>query len=170
MPGLDVQKRMTPADLGEFEEYARSASRTIDQCHAWARAKGYTTLSRSSIYNWTKWLARSDRAAEIVEASRAIMDAAKEKGTAAVADAAILQLSSMIFEKTLSMEEGGKANAKDLLSLSWALKNVVMGKRYILALRAEVGEALKAAEKQRATPEQLTAKIRAILGSAPSRS
>jgi hypothetical protein len=81
-----------------------------------------------------------------------------------VADAAILQLSSMIFEKTLSMEEGGKANAKDLLSLSWALKNVVMGKRYILALRAEVGEALKAAEKQRATPEQLTAKIRAILG------
>src|SRR5438046_1431319 len=88
-------------DLAELEAYARDPGRTIDECHTWLLAKGYV-LSRSAVGTWKQSfdaLLMQERFSRAGELAGAIRDAAKSGGAVAIGEAAILQLSQVVFEQ-----------------------------------------------------------------------
>ncbi|HEX4123567.1 MAG TPA: phage protein Gp27 family protein, partial [Tepidisphaeraceae bacterium] len=122
----NVHKLLSAEDLAALEDFARHPARTVDECHEWAQARGYV-IGRTAIYKWKKNFNLRDRFSASNETALAIMDAAKNGGTAAVSDAAMTQLAQVIFEKMISLDPA-QVNTKDLWSLSAALRNLVQGK------------------------------------------
>jgi hypothetical protein len=162
-----IHQTLASEDLLGLEEFARaSAARTVDECWEWVQAHGYT-IGRSSVARWKREFDLTDRFAASNETARALMDAAKAGGAVAISDAAMLQLSQMLFEQMVRLQAGEEMETKELWAISMALKNVVQGKRHVEKLKGEVAEALAAAEKEAkggASGEAVVSKVRQILG------
>jgi uncharacterized protein YktA (UPF0223 family) len=135
------------SELEELEAYARDPGRTVDECHEWMQAHGYT-LSRSAVGEWLRKFRMTDRYRASGDLANTLVETAKAQGVVAISDATALQLQTMIFDRSLEAQAGKQIEAKELLSLSRAFKTVVSGKRGVEQLKVEVAAALATAEKQ----------------------
>lgn len=165
-----VHELLTPAEVAELEAFVRAdRSRTIDECHDWLLERGFT-LSRGAAGNWLaefKDQLLKERFSRSGELAQAIMGAAKEKGVAHVADAALLQLSQVILEQSLKLESDGTIDSADIVNLTRGLRNVVAGKDQVDDLLARQKLALVEAEKVAAggaNGKAVVNKMREILG------
>lgn len=153
-------------ELEELKAFAREPARTVDACHEWLLAKGYT-LSRSAVGAWKRKFLADDRYAASAETAKVVIEAAKSGGVVSVSDAVTLQMQHMIFEQLLSMQEDGTVTAKDLRSLSTASRNAIAGKLVLEELRTKQAEAIAEAEKEAkagGSAEAVVSKVREILG------
>lgn len=165
-----VHELLDRAELDQLEEFAREPGRTVDKCHEWLLAKGYT-IGRTAVMAWKRDFLQRDVFKAASEVSRATLEAAREGGTATIADAAGLQIGQMIFEAMLRGQESDNFDPKDLLLLSAGLKNVITGSRHLEKLKAEtrqqqeraVAEAQKVANAG-GSNDAVVSKVREILG------
>ena len=161
-----VHELLSRAELDALETFAREPGRTVDECHEWMQAHGFT-LSRTAVWNWQKKFNATDKFAASNDVAKSLVEAAKNGGTVAISDAATLQLSQMIFEQMLTAASNEEVSTKELFGLSMALKNVVTGKRHLEKLKAEVADALAEAEREAkagSSGEAVISKVREILG------
>lgn len=131
-----ILELLSAAELAELETYAREPGRTVDECHEWMRARGFT-LARSSVGNWLsdfKNRVVAEKFSASSELARAIRDQANtEGGAVAISEGAILQLSQQIFEALARSD----SEPGDLLKLAIALKTTLAGKEQADSIRAE---------------------------------
>lgn len=165
-----VHELLSRDELDQLEEFAREPGRTVDECHEWLQARGYT-IGRTAVMNWKGEFLIQDKFRVGGDLARATLEAAKENGVASIADAAGLQIGQMLFEAMVRGQEAGVLDTKDLVNLTAGLKNVITGSRHLEKLKAEVKErqqlAVAEAEKvARAggSKEAVVDKVREILG------
>lgn len=161
-----VRELLGRDELDELETFAREPARTVDECHDWLLAKGYT-ISRGAVGNWKREFDATDKFRASNEVARALVDTAKTGGTVALADAANLKLGQLIFEAMLKAQNDEDVSTKDLWALSMAVKNVVQGQRHVEQLRKDVAAAIAEAEKDAkagGSAEGVVSKVRQILG------
>src|SRR5438046_2415286 len=107
MPHSTVHEALSREELDQLENFVREKpARTIDDCVEMLQMLGYTSLSRSAVGRWKKKFDSTDRFRASNDVARAMMDAAKGEGTAAISDAAGLQIGQMLFEQLLRMQGG----------------------------------------------------------------
>ena len=156
----------SPAELESLQEFARDPARTVDDCHEWLQAKGYT-LSRSAVGTWKKEFNASDAYRASNEVAVGMMAAVAEGGAVSLTDAATLQVGQMVFEQMLRVQQSGQMETKELLNLSAALKNTITAKRHVEMLKEQIKGALVEAEKEAkagGSAEAVVSKVREILG------
>jgi hypothetical protein len=161
-----VHELLNREELDALEAFAREPGRTVDECTDYLLAHGFTIV-RSSVHRWMRQFLLSDRFTASNETARALMDAAKQGGTVAISDAAVLQLSQMLFEQLVKLQSDKKVNTKELWAVSMALKNVVTGKRHVEKLKSEIQTALDEASKAAGSGKDanaVVAKMREVLG------
>jgi hypothetical protein len=165
-----VHELLSREELDELESFAREPARTIDQCHDWLQAHGFT-LSRGAVHNWKREFDVEDKFRASNEVARVLLDAAKGKDVVAISDAATLQLSQMLFEQLLKLQGDGEVTTKDLWGVSMALNNVVRSKQRVEQLQVEMAErhrqAIEEAEKTAKAGgggAAVVSKVREILG------
>jgi hypothetical protein len=107
---------LSPEDLAGLEAFARERVRSIDDCHEWLQAHGYTQISRSSVGRWKKSFHMNDRFAAASDLARELMEAKKNAGGAGgsvdIADGANLKLHQLLFDKLLEIETRAATAAK----------------------------------------------------------
>ncbi len=69
--------------------------------------------------------------------AKAFMEAARESGGLAIPDAAVMQVSQMIFEAASSKAAGGDIDTKDLTQMSLALQRLMLAKARLEDVRGE---------------------------------
>jgi hypothetical protein len=163
-----VAEELSREELEQFKEFIRERNyaRSIDECHEWIQARGYTG-GRTAVWNWVQRFAMEDQYRASSEMANAMVETAKHQGVVAISDATALQIQSMIFQKGLDAQVKGDLSTKDLLGLSLAFKTVVAGKRGVEQLKKEVAEAIATAEKmvkEGAGGEAVVNKVRELLG------
>jgi len=161
-----VHELLSRVELDQLEAFAREPGRTVDECHEWLQAHGFT-LSRSAVGSWKREFLLTDSFRASGAAARSLVEAAKEGGAVAISDGGLLQLSQMIFEQMVRMQESGEVDTKSLWALSMSLKNVISGKRHVEKLKGEIADAIAQAQKEAgdgASGETVANKVREILG------
>src|SRR4051812_36729135 len=109
-------------DLAELEKFARDPGRTIDECHEWLLARGYT-LSRSAVGTWKQSFDEQclrERMNASGGLAKAFMEAAKSGDGMQIPDAAVLQLSQMVFEEAARLASTGDVSTEQLADLALA--------------------------------------------------
>lgn len=162
-----VHELLSREELDELETFAREPGRTIDECHEWLQARGFT-LSRGAVGNWKQDFSLKDQIRRASEVSRSYLDVAKQAGAAEIASASLLKFQQILFEHLLGADD---ADAGELMKLSISLKTAVQAGLHVEELRKEydarqrqaVEEAEKAA-KGGASGEAVIGKVREILG------
>lgn len=168
-----VIEELSADELEELRAFTRARHRTVDECHEWIQAHGYT-MHRSAVGTW-KQDDEDQQTAERFHRSRgtvtAIMAAYKETGSVGISDASQLQLSQVLFERILQIDAAGEAESGDLLKLAMALKTNVGTKQGIERLREEMAAKQKEAVDEAAkvataggSGEAVVARMRAVLG------
>jgi len=161
-----VHTDLSREELDQLEAFAREPGRTIDQCCDWLAAQGWTQISRNAVWRWKREFDVRDRFRASNETARALMDAAKQQGAVAVSDAAMLQLSQMLFEQMLRLQGDGEVSTKELWALSMGIKNVVQGKRQVEKLKGEIAAGVEEAQKLAAggaSGDQIVRRMRELL-------
>jgi hypothetical protein len=162
-----VHEELTREQLDELETFAREPGRTVDDCHDWLLAHGFT-MSRGAVYNWQTTFNQDDKLRRASEVSRNYLAAGKDAGAAEIASATLLKFQQILFEHMLGADA---ADAGELLKLSVSLKTAVEAGRHIEKLRDEfqtrqraaVEEAEKTA-KSGGSGEAVAKKMRELLG------
>lgn len=158
-------------DLAELEAYARDPGRTIDECHTWLLAKGYV-LSRSAVGTWKQSfdaLLMQERFSRSSELARAIKGAVSGGDFEAVADAAAMQLTQVVFEQAAKLEQDGELDPLDVQRMTRSLANLVGSQLGLKKLLAEkFDERIAALQKRhpdgQIPPEEIAAARRDIFG------
>jgi hypothetical protein len=75
-----VHELLSREELDKLEAFAREPGRTVDECHEWLQAHGFT-LSRSAVGAVEAAFDASDKFRASNETARALVDAAKSEGT-----------------------------------------------------------------------------------------
>ena len=166
-----VRELLEKAELAELEQFTREKpARTVDECHEWLQARG-CTLSRAAVHRWKRHFDTEDKFRASSEVARTLMEAAKGKDAVSISDAATLQLSQLLFEQFLRLQQVGEVETKELFGASMALKNLISGQRHMQKLHDEVKErqqkAVAEAEKVAKAGggnEAVIGKVREILG------
>ena len=167
-----VHELLTERQLEDLRAFAREPGRTIDEIHQKLLEEGFT-LSRGAVGNWKQSFDEEllqERFRRSGDFARNVVAVAKE-GAVAVSDAALLQLTQVLFEQTAKLDADGRIDSAELVNLSRALKNAVGTKQGIEDLRQEMRQrevqALAEAEKTAKTGgsgEAVVQKMREILG------
>lgn len=145
-------------DLAELETFARDPGRTIDECHTWLLAKGYT-LSRSAVGTWKQSfdaLLMQERFSRSSELARAIKGAVSGGDFEAVADAAAMQLTQVVFEQSAKLEQDGELDPLDVQRMTRSLANLVGSKQKLISMLSEKFEKESSKLVNTATKRQLT--------------
>jgi hypothetical protein len=166
-----VHELLERSELDELEAFARKPGVTVDACHEWMQARGFT-LSRGAAGNWLrefKSLLLQERFSGSAELAKSIKAALGAGQLQDVADAAAMQLTQVVFEQAAQLQAEGTISPKDMVNMTGALKNLVTGKRHIEKLKTEVAAALSAAEKSARGAgagggEAVISEVRKILG------
>lgn len=161
------------AELAELESYAREPGRTIDEIHEWLLARGYT-LSRTAVGNWKRKLdeiVMQERFSRSGELARAMQSAIDRGGIEAVAEGATKQMTQVVFEQVLKLEQDGEVDPLDVQRWSLALKRLIGSKREIedLKERYESKQAAAVAEAEKVAAaggdgRSVVDKVRELLG------
>lgn len=162
-----VHELLSRQELDDLEAFTREPGRTVDECHEWLQAHGFT-LSRGAVGNWKQTFDLEDKVRRAARVSREYLDVAREAGAAEIASASLLKFQQILFEHLLGADE---ADAGELLKLSVSLKTAVEAGRHIEKLRDEYDarqrKALDAAEKVAKAGgdgAKVIEKVREILG------
>src|SRR5687768_10261103 len=110
----DFFRRLNEQLLEQLEEHARQPGRTGDEVFDWLTEREVKT-SRSAVYRWLQDFRLEDRTRRAAVLSDTLVTAAKESGGLAIQDAALLQLSHLIFDAAVNTDG---VSADDLNSLS----------------------------------------------------
>lgn len=168
---LRVLELLSTAEVGELEAFARERRRTIDELHEWLLARGFT-LSRSAVANWRDTFdaaVAEERFGRSSELARAMKEAVKGGSFDDVADAAVMQLTQVVFEQATRLEAEQQLDPVDLQRMTRSLANLVgskVGLVKILANRFDREiEAKQAKRQDRAiSPEDIAEARKAIFG------
>lgn len=175
MPGFRVDEILKdhPEDREAFEQHARDLGRTIDECHDWLQTRGYV-ISRSAVGTWKQWFdgqLMAERMTGSGKLAKAFLDAAKSGDGLSIPDAAVLQISQLIFEAGARASAGGDVKTDELKDMSLALQRLMLAKARLEATRSEFIQRQKAAiaeaektVKTGATGEQVVNRMRELLG------
>jgi hypothetical protein len=164
-----VHELLDERSLEELRAFAREPGRTIDDLHHWLLERGYS-LSRSAVGNWKLMFDRElmeERMRRSGEFARALVNAAETSDAVAVADAALLQLSQVVFEQSARLQEEGQLDARVVLNWTKALRNLVGSKGGVEELKERQRLAVQEAEKtvkEGGSGEAVVRKMREILG------
>jgi hypothetical protein len=167
-----VEELLNGREMEDLRVYAAEPGRSVDELLDWVLERGYT-LGRSSVGRWKQSFDEEllkERFSRSGEMARNLVEVAKQ-GAVAVSDAALLQLTQVLFEQMAKLDGDGKIESAELVNLSRALKNAVGTKQGIEDLRQEmqqrqrqaVEEASKTA-KAGGSGEAVVQKMRDILG------
>ncbi len=152
-------------DLASLEAFVRERGRTVDQCHEWVQAHGYT-LHRSAVGTWKREFDATDKFEAAADVARGFL-AAQASDPVGMAQATVTKAQQLVFEGLLKMELDGELNVADLKSISVAVKNTMTSQLDADELRgrqkAAVAEANKLA-KAGGSGEAVAAKVRELLG------
>jgi hypothetical protein len=157
-----VHDLLDPAALAALEDFARDRRHTVKDCFAFL-ARGGFDVSLSSVTRWHRKFLVAERFRMSNDTARAVMEAAKAGGVAAIGDAAALQLAQLIFEVSLSIQEGDAVDGKKLMRLTAALRNVVSSKAGIEELKRQIAETITKSEAAKRPPAEIIAEVRAIV-------
>ena len=166
---LKVNDLLTERELEDLRVFAREPSRTIDQIHQRLLEQGYT-LSRSAVWTWKQKLDQElmeERLRRSGDFARSLVKAAESSDAVSVADAALLQLSQVVFEQSARLEEDGQVDPNVVVTWTRALKNLVGSKGGVEELKRQQRAALVEAEKTAkagGSGDAVVAKMREILG------
>lgn len=169
MPHFEVHTQLTAAELEELEAFAREPGRTVDEIHQWLLERGFT-MGRSSAGRWMTEYRKelqAQRMGRSAELAAAIKGAVTGGDFGNVADAAVMQLTQVIFEQVTQLDAEGKVKSGDLLNMAIALRQAVGSKQQILKMVAEKfdKEAGKLAGQRRAITSEDIAEVRkAVFG------
>lgn len=166
-----IDEELSPEELEELRKFVRevNGTRTVDECHEWVQARGYT-IGRTAVGNWLQKF-REELVGDRMKAggalARALIDAAKESGGVAVADAAVMQLAQVVFEKV----SAGDLSTNDVGQLSLAMQRMSLAKKRIEDVRTEYEERQKQAieagskiAKEGGDARSVVDKVREVLG------
>lgn len=134
-----VHELLSSAELAELEGFAREPGRTIDECHEWLQARGFT-LSRGAVGNWISDFRKQclvERMNGAGGLAKAFMDAAKDSGGLAVPDAAVLQVAQLVFDTSARLASDGDVDPNDLTKMSLALQRLMLAKARLETVRSE---------------------------------
>jgi hypothetical protein len=157
---------MSTEDLEAFEAFAREPGRTVDDCHEWLLAKGYTP-SRSAVGRWKKKFDAQDRLRAASTLAADVLATAKDAGAVSIGDAATHTLTQVLFEQLLRMQGDEDVKSGDLVNISTALRGAMSVKKQVNELKAQQADAMKAAEamaKSGKSATDVVATIKAALG------
>jgi hypothetical protein len=164
-----VHELLSRAELDDLEAFAREPGRTIDECHEWLQAHGFT-LSRGAVHNWKRKFdeqALAERMSGAGSLAQAFLSAAKDGGGLAVPDAALLQIAQQVFEAGAS----GAASPDDLNKMALTMQRLTLSKSRLEKTRGDLEarqrKALEAGEqtaKAGGSGEAVLTKVREILG------
>lgn len=156
-------------DLAELETFARDPGRTIDECHTWLLAKGYV-LSRSAVGTWKQSFdaqVMQERFSRSSELARAIKGAVSGGDFEAVADAAAMQLTQVVFEQAAKLEQDGELDPLDVQRMTRSLANLVGSKAKLIEMLSQKFEKESSrlvAQKRQITQDDLDEVKKAIFG------
>ncbi len=125
-----VHELLDSAGLEALEAFAREPGRTVDECHAWMRDRGHD-VSRSAVGAWKQSFdsrLMAERMSAAGGLAKAFMAAAKSDGGLQIPDAAVLQMSQMIFEHAARLATGGEVETRELADLGLALQRTTLAK------------------------------------------
>jgi uncharacterized metal-binding protein len=166
----DFFKGLEREQVEQLEAYARTPGVTIDDCVAWLASNVGKTVKRNAVWRWKRRFDMEDRTSAAADLADAMFTAAKESGGVAVPDAAIMQIATMVFEHSASLD-AEKASTKDLANLALAMQRLTLGKQRVEDVRAEMQkrqrEAVDEAAKVAASggnASSVVDKVREILG------
>jgi hypothetical protein len=143
-----VHELLDRAELDGLEEFAREPGRTVDEVHEWMQAKGLV-IGRTACWNWLANFTIEDRFRASNDVARTLLDAAKEKDTVAISDAATLQLSQMLFEQLSRLQVEGQVQTKELWAASMTIKNLLDSKKKSEDLRQRFDQQMQAVAAKR---------------------
>src|SRR5258705_13812191 len=104
-----VHELLDERELEDLRAYAREPGRTYDELHQWLLERGFT-IGRTAVGNWKSKFDEellADRFRRSGEVARNVVEIAKQ-GAVAVRDAALLQLTQVLFEQTAKLDGDGK--------------------------------------------------------------
>lgn len=168
-----VHELLKESELEELRAFAREPGRTVDEIHQWMLERGFT-LSRNACWTWKSSFEEellAERFRRSGDLARSIKDAVKSGSFGDVADAAVMQLTQVIFEQAARLDGEGTIDTGDLVNMANALRSAAGGKQRIEQIRRDQAE-----KEQRATDEAakvaksggsgeaVVAKVREILG------
>jgi hypothetical protein len=147
----DFFSQMSRAELDQLEAFAREPGRTIDACHEWLLARGYTA-SRSAVGSWKKKFDESDRIRAATDLSDAIHTAAAECPVD-VAGAVNLQIAQRL--QAAIVKGGDGLSVKELLACSIAINQLTTSQKRVRQMLAEKFDA-EVKKLQSRGPRQIT--------------
>ena len=125
-------------ELDELESFAREPGRTIDECKQWLDERGFV-VNRSSVGTWKASFdgeVAKERFARSGDLARAMRSAIDGGDFGAIADAAKLQLTQVVFEQAAQLQADGQIDPLDVQRMTRSLVNLVgseIGLRKVLA-------------------------------------
>jgi hypothetical protein len=168
-----IHELLDARQLEALEAFAREPGRTVDELAGWMKERGHE-LSRTAVWNWKRSFDEQrmrERFSRSAELATAIRDAAKTGGAVQISEAAMLQLSQVIFEQAAKLQADGEVDSQDILRLTASIKSLMDSTQRANAIRADfetrekaaVDAASKAAEGG-ASGEEIVARMREALG------
>jgi hypothetical protein len=127
-------------------------------------------ISRNAAWNWkTGFEARlmEERFSRSSELATAIKGAVNKGSFGDVADAAVMQLTQVVFEQASQLEAGGEIDPLDVQRMTRSLRNLVGSKSELEQYKTLATTALKTGEQMArtgASGEAVVNKVREILG------
>lgn len=170
-----VHELLNRDELDQLELYAREPGRTVDEIHEWMQVRGYT-LSRTAAWTWKRAFDEQllkERFSRSGELAKAIKSAVAGEQMEDVAEAAVMQLTQVVFEQSAKLESEGQLDPLDVQRMTKSLANLVASKMGLVRIYAqrfekEMADTGKAAAGKRPeevfTPERIAEARRRIFG------
>lgn len=166
-----ILELLSRVELDALEQYAREPGLTVNDIRGWMQDHGHS-ISRDAAWNWKKefdGLVMQERFARSGELARAIKGAVDQQSFGDVADAAVMQLTQVVFEQASQLEANGEIDPLDVQRMTRSLRNLVGSKSDLVKLLAEkfdreMKKQLGASPERKLTAEQITAAGKAIFG------
>lgn len=153
---LKVEQLLDASELEELEAFARERARTVDELHEWLLGRGFT-CSRTAAWNWRQKFDEArmrERTSGAGSLAQVMLDAARESGGLQVHDAAVLQLSQLVFEAAAAKALQGELSDESLASMALAMQRLTLAKGRLELTRGEMIKQQRAAlEKAEAVAE-----------------
>lgn len=151
-----IHELLSSSELEELETFAREPGRTHEEIGGYLQDHGHT-VSKSSVGRWKQMFDQrvmAERMSRSGEMAKAIKGAVSNGSFGDVADAAVMQLTQVVFEQASSLQADGKVDALDVQRMTKSLVNLVGSKAVLTKMLAEKFD--KESQKLVASRRQIT--------------
>ena len=135
---LAVEASLDAEELEELRGWCRAKRRTVDEIYEWLLLKGFA-VSRGAAWSWQKKFQAEqmgERFSASGELARSMRAAVEGKDFDAVADAATMQLTQVVFEQATALQAEDKVDSLELRRMAGALNSLVTSKVGLVKLLA----------------------------------